>query len=286
MKINPQYIVLFHHFRRFLEAATGEGIEVIPLKGAHVLTSVYPADEDRGTMADVDFLVRHECFEKAGEILKGIGFYSGGRAYEGLAEHEESYYLDIDESRHIMFEVHQYLFEPIRFPIDHAGLWERSVESEFDGVRCRRLTPEDNFVHIAFHAALHRLLPLERSLRDLELLVRNGGLDFEMIAARAREWRVTRAVWLMLWLLDTQHSDLELEEPIRLLEPPLHARVVLQTLVPVGSEQTLLHALDHRVQAALLWPWVFDSPIQVARLAATHPNLRHLATQIRQRIGI
>jgi hypothetical protein len=71
---NPQHIILFHHFRRLLEAAANEGIDVVPLKGAHLLTSVYPDDEDRGVMSDVDFLVRKQDWTRTLELMIELGF--------------------------------------------------------------------------------------------------------------------------------------------------------------------------------------------------------------------
>ncbi|MCP4680009.1 MAG: nucleotidyltransferase family protein [Deltaproteobacteria bacterium] len=280
MIYNPQYIVLFHHFRRFLELAAKEKIEAIPLKGTHLLTSVYPPDQDRGVMSDVDFLVRPEHFERAGELLRKLGFNRLERTSLEIPEFEEAYILQIDETRRIMFEVHRYIFEPIRFPIDHEALWARSAPSHFDGAPCRRLASEDHFVHIAFHAAVHRLIPLERSLMDLELLIRNGDIDLETVVARAQEWKVTRSVWLFIDLLRGQAPDLDLDSWSDRLAPPIPVRVALRMLVPDGKV-TRLTNIHHRLQAAVIWPVIFESPIQVLRFVATHPLARRLAWKMK-----
>ncbi|MCP4600035.1 MAG: nucleotidyltransferase family protein [Proteobacteria bacterium] len=279
MHFNPQYVVLFHHFRRFLTAAADVGIDVAPLKGAHLLTSIYPNDEDRGMLADVDFLVRPEHFEKAGELLEELGFYHGEEHFPEVSQHEAAYYFDIDDDRSIMFEVHCFLFDPIRFPIDHNGLWARSERSDFEGIPCRRLAPEDHFVHIAFHAGLHRLMILERTLRDIELLVRNGRLDLDAVVTRAREWKTTRVVWLILKLVDKACPDLGLGSFARRLAPALPIRTALGLLVPDGSTSTRLSGMHHRLQAGLLWMWIFDSPVQVARFVVTHPFARQVVAK-------
>ncbi len=281
MIYNPQHIVLFHHFRRFLVAAAKEEIAAVPLKGAHLLTSVYPPDRDRGVMADVDFLVRPEHFKRAGELLRKLGFSFHERAYPGVSEFEEAYTLQVDETHQILFEVHRYLFEPIRFPIDHEALWARSVSSHFDGAPCRRLAPEDHFCHIAFHAAVHRLIPLERSLMDLELLIRNGNVDLEKVVVRAREWKVTRAVWLFIDLLRGQMPDLHPDSWADMLAPPFPVRTALRTLVQDGKVTRLID-IHHRLQAAVIWPVLFDSPAQVIRFVATHPLARQLAGQMKK----
>ena len=283
--INPQHVVLFHYFRRFLVEADKVGIDVAPLKGAHLLTSVYPGDVDRGVMSDVDFLVRPAQFAKAGALLEEMGFYRRHEEDAGHAAHEVSYYFDVAPGRHFMFEAHQHLFEPMRFPVDHEAIWRRSAASELDGAPCRRLAPEDHYVHIAFHAVLHRLMSLERTLRDLELLVRHGDADLDLVVERAREWRTTRAVWLVTKLVDASAPELGLARIALALAPPRAARAALELIVPQGRAETRLSHLHHRWQAALLWPIVFDSPLQVARLVATHPYARYWVGELRSKIG-
>ena len=131
-----------------------------------------------------------------------------------------SYYFDVGPERDFMFEAHLYLFEPIRFPLDYEGLWRRSAASDFDGAPCRRLAPEDHYVHIVFHAALERLDPSDKALQDLELLVRHGDVDLDLVMERAREWRTTRAVWLLTKLVDASAPELGLERIVRALAPP------------------------------------------------------------------
>ena len=274
MACNPQHIILLHHFRRFLEKAHEAGIDAAPLKGAHLVSGVYPADVDRGMMADVDFLVRPEHFAGARRILEELGFYREAKP-PSHPTHEESLYLDITADRRIMFEVHEYLFHPARFPIDHEAIWRRSTASDFDGAPCRRLAPEDNYAHIAFHATVHRLMSLKRALADLEFMLRRGNVDPELVVERAREWRVTRAVWLLTRLLDADCPDLELAAMIGELAPPPPVGAALDFLVPRGGDRTRLSRLHHRAQAALLWPLVFDSPLQLARLVVNHPCVRY-----------
>ena len=64
MTPDPHQILLFHHLRRVFVAAHERGIDMAPLKGAHLVTSVYPDDEDRGHLADVDFLTRERDWER------------------------------------------------------------------------------------------------------------------------------------------------------------------------------------------------------------------------------
>ena len=324
---NPQHIILFHHFRRLLEAAAVEGIDVAPLKGAHLLTGVYPDDEDRGVMSDVDFLVRKQDWARTLELMNELGFERRDHFADESHTHEAGFYLQVDDTRKILFEPHRYLFEPDRFTIDHDALWERSFESTFDGTACRRLALEDHFCHIAFHATIHRLMSLERTVRDLDLLLRSikaglqhpplplagegrdgvlkaglnqlplpspqwggagGGVnDFPAkIIERAREWKVTRSVWLFFSLISevrkgvkTHHlshgDEPNLSVAAVSIAPPRPVRAAIRLAVP-DSRGTRLARLHHRIAAAVLWPVLFDNPLLVARFVANHPVTRKI----------
>jgi hypothetical protein len=284
--VNPQHIVLFHHFRRFLVEAEKAKIDVAPLKGAHLVTSVYPSDVDRGVMSDVDFLVRPVHFAKAGALLEEMGFYRKHEEDAGHAMHEVSYYFDVGPERRFMFEAHQYLCEPVRFPLDHEGIWRRSAASDFDGVPCRRLAPEDHYAHIVLHGVLERLTHIGKVLQDLEMLVRHGNVDLNLVVERAREWRLTRAVWLLTRLVDASAPELGLAMVVRALAPPKAVRAALDFAVSKGRTETRFSHLHYSLQAAFIWSLILDSPLQVARLATTHPYARYCVGNVRSKLGI
>jgi hypothetical protein len=275
MKPNPQHIVLFHYFSRFLEPAAKKNIDVIPLKGAHLLTSVYPVDEDRGIMADVDFLVRPEDFNGACVLLEELGFFRRERGIDASLSHEAGFYKEIVRDHNILFEVHRYLLDPKRFCLDHEGLWERSIASDFDGVPCRRLTDEDHFLFICLHMAIHRLMVLKRTVRDLELLIIHGDLDLSVVIQRAKEWKITRVLWLFLKLLEESNSKLKIGGWAAAIAPPTPVQIAIRRLVP-SKRGTAIGFLHHRLQAAILWPVLFDSPKQLAKFITNHPVAQRL----------
>ena len=86
LKINPQHIVFLHHFRRVLEAAAEEEIEVIPLKGIYLIAEIYPKNSDRGLMSDVDFLVKAREFDRMCKLLERLGFVFRGTEYPAIKE--------------------------------------------------------------------------------------------------------------------------------------------------------------------------------------------------------
>jgi hypothetical protein len=270
VKHNPQYIVLFFYFRQFLEKAAEAGIDVIPLKGAHLLTCVYPEGSDRGPLADVDFLVRPQDDIAAGKLLESLGFYLDPQAHRFEEAHEQGYYLDVSPTERIMFEMHRYLS---RFPLDHEKVWRRSVASVFDGVPCRRLSAEDSYVYVVLHETLHRLDNVERAVMDLTHLIKSGEIDSRRVIERAKEWQLKRATWTFSRLLaDLGEYAPVSEEIVTALEPPAAVRRILTFLAP-DSVMPRFRGLNRRVHALILCSFLLDRPEQVLYRAVTHPCL-------------
>jgi hypothetical protein len=270
--MNPQYIILFHHFRRFLEKAAAAGVDVVPLKGAHLLTSVYGQDGDRGVMADVDFLVREADWKASHRLLEELGFTARPAPFDEDDQKEKGFHLRLDDHRHILFEVHRSLFAKERFPIDHDALWARTTPSTFDGMPCRRMSGEDVFCHVAFHSAVHRFMNLAQAVEDLARVLAVPDVALPRIVERAGQWHCRRVVWFFLHLLARRVNRVGVSAAMDALAPPFPVRAALMAL-PSSRGDTRLAPLHHRLQAAVVWPLVFDSPSDLLRMVRHHPVL-------------
>lgn len=276
MSISPEQVVLFYYFRRFLEEAAALKIEVAPLKGAHLLTSVYPEGEDRGPMADVDFLVRPEDWEKTFGILSKMGFVQKplpGRKSTSDEFYEAGFYLSISDTDRILFEPHRFLVQPRRLSIDYNALWSRSFASTFDGAPCRRLCTEDHVLHAAVHLTTHFFNLGERWIKDLTFLFLNGRPNLDTLASRAAAWRVQRAAWLAFSLLDKANPLLGLTALCDRLAPEKSVQRLLRFLVPDTSGFRFSKA-GLRLSEAILWPVIFDRTSDFASFALYYANLR------------
>ena len=267
--MNPQHIILFHYFGQILKRAADEQIDIIPLKGAHLLTTVY-GDENRGPMADVDFMVRDSDWQKTIILMEQLEFTQRELPFTEIDTHEIGFNMALGGDKKILIELHRFLFNPERFYIDHDALWGRAYKSTFDNISRMRMADEDIFCHIAFHGAIHRLMQMKRALRDLELLLKHTDLSPLLIAERAKEWECTRAVWFFLELLKDKIDKPGLSEAISSIKPPYHIRIALLALVKDG-EQTRITSLHHRSQAAIIWPLMFDTKKQLIKMLAHHP---------------
>lgn len=272
MPTGVQHVILLHQFRRLLVAAEERGIDVVPLKGAHLITSVYPDGGEGRFLGDVDYLVRPTDWNRTLELVAELGFVPRDPTGFERSLHQAGSHLDVGSGSKILFEAHRYIFEPSRVPIDHEGLWRRSRASDLEGVPCRRLSDEDHFVYTALHCGLHRLMSFETALKDLQMLLCHGSVDLEVVVRRAREWSATRVTWLCIESLREKVPDIDLEPTLAALAPPRTTRVVLRSFVDeVGRSRVA--RLHHRVQAGIVWPWIMDRPSRVIRLVANHPEL-------------
>lgn len=272
MPTGVQHVIFLHHLRRLLVAASEREIEVVPLKGAHLITSVYKDGGEGRFLGDVDYLVRPKDWSRTLELVEDLGFIPRDPSGFERSLHQVGGHLDVGSDTKILFEAHRYLFEPSRIPIDHDGLWRRSRASQLEGAPCRRLSDEDHFVYTALHCGLHRLMSFDTALRDLEMLLRNGSPDLEIVVHRAREWGAVRMTWLCLDHLSTRLPDLDLEPTLAALAPPKAVGIILRRFVDEQGRSRVA-MLHHRIQAALVWPWIMDSSTRVVRLVANHPEL-------------
>lgn len=276
MKQNPQVLILLHYFREFLVEAAAEGLTVAPLKGAHLLTSVYPPGEDRGPMSDVDFLVPEAEFEATASLLGRMGYARRALVTRRATDrifYEAGFARPLSHGGQVFFEAHRQLVQPGRHPIDHGALWKRSRPGTLDGAPCRRLCVEDHALHAAIHLMTDCFASPARGLRDLQLLLGPGGADPEVLLGRARAWRCTRALWLALWLLE-QRAPGTVPGTLRgPLSPPREVRLALTLLVPDAQGLRLDPGTKRRRQA-LLWPLLFDDGRAFLRYAAGYLHLR------------
>ena len=274
--INPQHVLLLHHLRTFLDQAAEAGIPAAPLKGAHLITSVYPMKEDRGGMCDVDVLVRPRDFQRAGQVLEGMGYKRRELPQRRRTEaefYEAGYALGLQGGRRVLLELHRQLVQIRRHPVNYNALWGRATPGDLDGAPCLRLSPEDHLLHAALHLMTDRFKAPARALRDVALLITSGGADLDIVTARARRWRCERALWLLLSLLHEVSPELELTAALSRLSPPRPVRHALRTLVP-NVDGLRWPALGKRSGQVVVWPLLFDGVGPLLGFTAAYARLR------------
>jgi hypothetical protein len=181
-----------------LRALAGEGVEVIVLKGVYLAQAVY-ADPALRAMADADLLVRDADLQRTAAMMRALGWRQSGQFSEG------GHQLPTFELEGVQVEVHWTIEDDAApFKPDMAGLWQRAVPTQIGHARAWALSPEDLLLHLCLHTAYgHGWLQFDGGLRqlcDIAAVVRHHGdaLDWHVVSARAKAWRVERCVWLAL----------------------------------------------------------------------------------------
>jgi hypothetical protein len=251
-------------------------LPVVVLKGSALVQTVYPDPACR-PMSDIDLWVAPERMAEAAALMVELGFYSTEKAdrpvqLQALSGGELRFGRTAWQQG--MVELHWsamsgWWLHHTAVP-DFNGMWQRRVPMLLaaDGSPVAyQLDPEDMVIQIAVHIAVNHQFSgtLLRSLADIALTAVSRPLNWQLIADRAREWRVGTAVYLALTLTH-QLFDLPASDAARRhLQPTRLRRWLLSQLV---NPQTALSRADIRTSLArqLLLLLLVDRPRDMLRL--------------------
>jgi hypothetical protein len=282
-------------------AMAARGLQPALLKGAALALSVYPGTAQR-TMSDIDVLLPDEMMETAVQVMVALGYrhYEKGErplALQEMARGEIPFY----DPHGRLVELH---WSP--FPgwwvqrttaIDDAAIWQR-VEPLYPPFR--QLDPEDTVIHVAVHLAVnhHFCASAVRGLLDIAFTADKRPVDWAMVAARAREWRVSVAVYTALELAAQLVGAPGTAGALERLRPSSPRRWLIRRLVTpqgvlVGRDLSrgiyrylLLLLLTDRLRdmARIVWRTLWPEPEWLAaRYGRSVSNWRHLWYLLSQR---
>ena len=117
------------------------------------------------------------------------------------AEHGGPQRVYEDHTNGLRVEVHSDHLQLGLEPVEMAEIWSRSQRADFGGVEARVLEPHDLFVHLCLHLHRHSFSRMIW-FKDLDLLVRQGRLDWACVRERATAQGCIDSVSLSLELLE------------------------------------------------------------------------------------
>ena len=175
---------------------------MIVLKGPALARAVYPQDGLR-PYRDIDVLVHGGDVDAVVELLEVRGYRdrypdASGRLH---AEHGGPQRVYEDHTNGLRVEVHSDHLQLGLEPVEMAEIWSRSQRADFGGVEARVLEPHDLFVHLCLHLHRHSFSRMIW-FKDLDLLVRQGRLDWACVRERATAQGCIDSVSLSLELLE------------------------------------------------------------------------------------
>lgn len=277
-----------HELRQILSALHSSGITPTLLKGAALAHTVYPSPACR-SMVDFDLWLENEEIIEAQAVFEKLGYrikHDPTRTLAFQRHYEGELVLISPHDGRTTVELHWGAFvgEWTRrtTTVDRVAVNERRYSANINGHPVHLLAPEDAFLQIVLHAAIHHQMsrhPL-RSLLDLVLLLQHG-VDLVTVSRQAREWRIervtsyihilisllfdtpqaqARAATLHLSTLETTRNDL-----LRRIIGP--ADILAGRRIDTSPMRYILLALlaDRKIDAAklfarMLWPeseWLY-----------------------------
>jgi len=217
----------------------GEGVDVVLLKGAALLETVY-ADPGLRPMLDMDLLVRQDATARAAAIIEDLGYrpaprFAALRSREWLWDEQARWPPLVAHDGSLVVELHYRLGgagTPLGFEVN--GMWDRARPCP----RMRALlpAPEDLVMHVALHWLLDRRLRSEGALGQLGDLARllsgsAGAVDWAIVVAQARRHLVGRPLAAALRVVEAVFDSPLLPEAVEDLAPTAIDRPLVAELV-------------------------------------------------------
>jgi len=250
-------------------ALDGAGIRALVLKGAALLEA--SGELGLREMADVDVLVDRDHIDRAGSVLRGLGyerFVQPGREWSARLHYARAYLRGGD----LGVDLHARIVPHYLWSVDHEGLWRRAVPVSLGKTEGRRPCAEDMVLHAALNAAKDMFPTPERLARDLATLASALPIDWKAVVVRARQWRASVAAH---WALDRARRTAGAEIPAPVIDdlrpPGWRLRALERAL---ASER--VGALPLAARRALVGPVLIDAPLGYAGWVARAAVLRAL----------
>ncbi len=229
--------------QRVLVALAAAGITPILFKGAVLAYTAYPAPACR-QMGDLDLWLTAAEMPAGQVALEALGYRAHSKetrppAFQ--ARHLGEIQMIGAHPGSILVELHWSAFAGVWLDrvaaVDHAALRARAVPVTVTGQPALALAPEDAVIQLAVHLAVNHQMaaPWVRGLLDVALLARTQPVDWAVVADRARAWRVSTAVWLVLQLTVELLGLTEAAPAVARLTPAPVRRHLLARLVNAGS---------------------------------------------------
>lgn len=209
-------------FASAVRALQGRGIDVIALKGTHLISLVYRNLASR-TMTDLDILIPRTKLEDAADALRELGY---DVAPFRITPNDPVPYFSytIPNALHAKkstIDVHWHLHNPrSAASIDVDELWSRATTVRIAGVDVRVLAPEDLLLHVAEHATYgHRCEISARACCDVAEIIHRNTIDWDALIDRAQRWKMAPGSYLMLRLAREMRNATVPDEVLAALKP-------------------------------------------------------------------
>ena len=243
-----------HKLRPVLAQLEDLDIDLIPLKGAALLKTVYKNIGLR-LMTDVDVLVRHKDFLQTARVLLDRDFqpkwaYPSGDLFEFVSLPIEYWpgELSFYNGDGLHLDLHQdlitYHWFKVPYPTDMNMVWARTIQAEELTSENHQqlwkifLSPYDMLAHMCLHLALHGI-QMVKNLWDVDLFLRKlpENWDWKMYIMTAEIWGLKSATYHAFSFCQEIFGTPIPDDVISALKPPDFDRWQVRKLI---TPETLL----------------------------------------------
>lgn len=196
-------LALFVELRTVLRLIGERDIRAVVLKGPVIAETYYPEPGLR-PYGDIDLLIRQADLAAVAALLGERGYHEKNEdAADAHRLHEchglfQRIFIHEDNTR--VIELHCDHLQIGLEPVGMETIWASSTPVRIGSQTARALEAHDLFVQLCVHLQRHNFGRLIW-FKDLDLIIRGGTLDWDMVEARAKEQGCADSVAYTLWLL-------------------------------------------------------------------------------------
>lgn len=262
-------------YQKIHRVLSSNKIEHIVLKGPH-LASVYYAQRWQRGYNDIDILVRSIDFPSAINFLLEAGFTIRPSPAYRRATAEAAYDCQMQSPGGSVVEVHHDLSPYNLYPVDSGSLFSRASFFSFGHVPARGLSVEDLLLHLVIHAAKSQFFIIERKhVRDIEVLVCSGLIDWKLFLERARTAGCCAAAWFFLKAAELDEDSTVPDWLMNKLEPGRMVQRWAACWLDFRAFPLLRHPnLPRSIRRLLLAPVLVDGWMQLFGAAIMFSRVR------------
>jgi hypothetical protein len=199
--------IVVNEVKVLLKILKQANIDVVLLKGAALLASVYPGLAYR-FMSDIDVLVRESDLVKSQENLLAHGYIQNVPTYNLKKNKHHHLPAFWNPAKNIRIEIHWTLGNTDQgVNIDINEVWSRIQESKIEGLETLILSPEDMILHQCFHLFFNFVnIVIYKTLYDIVAIIQCYGdsIDWNLIADCCEKYHLETPVYAILFLIKDQ----------------------------------------------------------------------------------
>lgn len=223
--------------KRVARSLADRGLPIMILKGMVLVDSIYGGDFGLRPMSDVDILVREQDWPEIYGVLLQSAFRPVEKNFNSIMPKLTKY----DVEAHVQYTSDsgsclEFQFDLLTLGIGMRNImdvWDRSRETQIEGVRVLLPSPEDQLLHLVIHANRHGCSRLKWLVDIVEILKAGEKIDWDLFIEIANGENVSSCVYSTLAHIERLFGNQYLpRDVIERLKPGFYQKFLWQMAWP------------------------------------------------------